>query len=346
MEVMFMTIQERLVKQKLSLFQLAEELNNVRKACKIIGVSHDFYYKHRKRFEKHGIEGLKEKQRKRPDMPNQTKASIEQKILDYSLENPTFGKNRVSLELRIHGIWISPSGIASIWNRNNMRNKNDRLKKLELKMRETGFALSDDQLESIIFSADKIKDSHVISFYPGYLLCQDTFQVGYIKGIGKIYMQTVVDTYGSFAHAKLYSNKTSITAADVLVDRVFPFYNQFRIPILNVLTDNGSEYCGDPNNHNYEILLSLFHINHRRTKVRRPQTNGFVERFHRTVLEEFFVVAFRKKWYHSIELLQSDLDNWLFKYNFKRAHQGYRVKGKTPAQIIFDLSKRQKCLPG
>lgn len=339
-----MTDKEMLIKQKLSLLQLAERLNNIRQACNSFDVSRTFYYKIKKRFENEGIKGLEIKQRKRPEMPNQTEKNTEKQIISYSLENPSYGKDRVAVELRLQGIWITPSGVESIWERHNIQNRKLRIKKLEEKLEKEGFLLNKEQIEALVLHSQNLKEKHVISYYPGYLLCQDTFEVGYIKGIGKIYMQTVIDTYGSFGFAKLYTNKCAITAADILVDRVFPFYFALGITILHILTDNGSEYCGDEINHDYELLLNLYDIKHRRTKVGCPQTNGFVERFNRTVMEEFVIGAFRKKWYYSLEELQKDLDIWLRYYNFKRCHQGYRVKGKTPAQILLDCSNRQKLL--
>ena len=133
------------------------------------------------------------------------------------------------------------------------------------------------------------------SLYPGYLLSQDTFVVGTIKGIGKVYLQTVVDTYGSYAFGKLYASKTPETAADVLYDRVLPFYEEQGLAVERILTDNGSEYCGRKMIHLYEIFLEFNDIKHSRTKVATPRTNGFVERFNRTILDEFFRETFRTK---------------------------------------------------
>ena len=109
-----------------------------------------------------------------------------------------------------------------------------------------------------------------------------------------------------------------------------------------MLTDNGSGYCG-LEDHPYELMLGLFNIEHRRTRVKSPQTNGFVERFHRTVLEEFFTQAFRKKFYVSLEDLQRDLDQYLMRYNYQRPHQGYRLNGKTP-WLGFMIYSRPRAL--
>lgn len=340
-----MTPQEMLLKQKLSLLQLARELNNIKKACSILNVSRQHYYDVKNIFEKYGIEGLKSKERSKPVMPNQTEKRMENKIIEYSINNPSYGKYTVAMNLRLkEGIYITSSGVRSIWKRNKMDTKKERYALLEKRISEKGFTLSPDQVQALVVKSNLLKEAHVLSYFPGYMLCQDTFEVGYIKGVGKIYMQAVIDTYGSFGFAKLYKYKTALTAAEILIDRVLPFYNALSLPVLNILTDNGTEYCGNNSSHDYELVLDLFKIKHRRTKVRSPQTNGFVERFNRTVLEEFFAVAFRTNWYYSIEQLQEDLDKWMFKYNFKRPHQGYRVKGKTPSQVLINPAYRQKLL--
>ena len=340
-----MTLQESLINNKMSLLQLAHKLDNIKQACSIFGVSRQHYYNVKRDFEKYGIKGLKFKERKRPIMPNQTGKLIEKKIITYSLENPSFGKDRVAMEMRMLGIYITSSGIESIWRRHKMWNRKLRLAIIEKLMYNKYHFLTPNQLQELVLKAKKTTDRHVISYFPGYLLSQDTFEVGTIKGVGKIYMQVVIDTYGSFAFAKLYTHKTALTAADILIDMVLPYYKKLNIPVVNILTDNGSEYCGKYPQHDYQLMLKLFNINHRRTRVNCPQTNGFVERFNRTVLEEFFMYAFRTQWYTSIEQLQNDLNKWMLYYNFKRPHQGYRVKGNTPAKVFLDVKNRQKLLP-
>ena len=177
---------------------------------------------------------------------------------------------------------------------------------------------------------------------------QDTFYVGTLKGVGRIYQQTFIDTYSKVAFAKLYDRKTPITAADLLNDRVVPFFEEHQVPLQRVLTDRGTEFCGAHDRHEYELYLAVEDIDHTRTKTKRPQTNGIVERFHKTLLDEFYRVAFRKKFYSSIDGLQADLDDWLADYNQHRTHQGRYCFGKTPMQTFFDAAQlaRDKQLGG
>jgi len=339
-----MTPQEMLLKYKMSLLQLAEQLQNIRQACKIMGVSRQHYYDIKRRFEQAGAIGLKDRPKSTPKMPNQASEELEKTVLSFSLKHPTFGKDRVALQIRLKGILISATGVEKIWQRNNLQNRYKRLLQLEKLSRENGLILSAEQIQALLEHVNKIPVEHVFSQHPGYMLCQDTFEVGCLKGVGRIYMQAVIDTYGSFGFAKLYTSKLPITCSDILVSRVLPFYKNFNIPVRRILTDNGGEYCGKGLSHDYELTLKIFDIEHRRIRVGMPQTNGFIERFNRTLLEEFFCVAFRRKWYHSLEELQKDLNTYLWHYNFQRPHSGYRLKGKRPIEVLLDRSGYPKRL--
>lgn len=138
------------------------------------------------------------------------------------------------------------------------------------------------------------------------------------------------------AFAKLYTSKHAITSADILNDRVLPFFEQHQIPLLRVLTDRGTEYNGKPEHHEYELYLQLEGIDHSKTQVRHPQSNGICERLHRTMKDEFYSVAFRRKMYDNLELLQQDLDTWLQFYNNERTHSGRYCYGKSPMQTFLE----------
>jgi len=157
--------------------------------------------------------------------------------------------------------------------------------------------------------------------------------VGVLKGVGRVYLHAVVDTYGSYAFGFLHKSKQPEAAVAVLHNNALPFYEDLGFEVTAVITDNGREFCGKET-HPYELYLSLNDIEHRTTRVRHPQINGFVERFNRTVLDEFFRTAFRTKFYESVESLQEDLDKWLIHYNTERPHQGYRNMGRRPMDTI------------
>jgi transposase InsO family protein len=241
---------------------------------------------------------------------------------------------KISDQLRLENVNVSPSTVRNIWIKEEMENRYKRLLRMEEQKNGQDIDLTEEQIRLLEKANPCFRERHVESPYPGYLLCQDTFMVGALKGIGRIYLQAVVDTYGSFAFGKLYTSKLPETAVDVLYDRVLPFYESQGLRVENILSDNGREYCGRPMIHPYQIFLELYDIEHRRTKVARPRTNGFVERFNRTVLDEFFREAFREKFYSSVEELQTDLDRWLHHYNYERPHRGYRNMGRRPIETI------------
>jgi transposase InsO family protein len=202
---------------------------------------------------------------------------------------------------------------------------------------QEGLILTESQLQALEKAkADKEAHGEFESECPGYCGAQDTFYVGTLKGVGRIYQQTFLDTYSKVALAKLYDRKTPITAADLLNDRVLPFFEEHGVVLQRILTDRGTEYCGAADRHEYELYLAVENIDHTRTKTKSPQTNGICERFHKSVLNEFYRVAFRKKLYRSLEELEADLDGWLKQYNEERPHQGRWCYGKTPMQTFID----------
>lgn len=186
---------------------------------------------------------------------------------------------------------------------------------------------------------DDIACGEIETAHPGYLGSQDTFYVGTLKGIGRVYQQTFIDTYSKVAFAKLYTTKTPITAADALNDRVLPFFEEHGLPILRILTNRGTQYFGKSETHDYQFFMAINDIEHTKTKVLSPQTKGICERFHKTILQEFYRIIFSKKIYSNIETLQEDLDEWIKYYNNKRTHQGKMCLGRTPMETLIDGKK-------
>lgn len=327
----------KIIKHKVGLLNLAEELGNVSRACKTMGLSRDTFYRYKAAVESGGVENLFDKSRRQPNLKNRVDERTEQSVLSHALEYPAHGQVRVSNELRKLGIIVSASGVRSIWLRNGLANFKDRLKALEAKVAEQGLILTEAQVAALEKKRqDDEFNGEIDTAHPGYLGSQDTFYVGTFKGVGRVYQQTFVDTYSKVAFAKLYTTKTPLTAADLLNDQVLPFFEAHRLPMLRILTDRGTEYCGRAESHDYQLYLAINDIEHTKTRVKSPQTNGICERFHKTILQEFYQVTLRKHVYENLEVLQKHLDEWLGYYNNARTHQGKMCCGRTPMATLQD----------
>ncbi len=336
-----MTTQEKLIRRKQSLLELAEYLRNISQACKINGVSRQHFYDIKTAYEERGLEGLREKSRRKPCMKNRVAPEVEEAVVNMAYEYPAYGQSRAANELRKAGVLVSGGGVRSIWVRHGLETFKKRLNALEEKAAQEGIVYTEAQLVALE-SAKRERESHpdeIETEHPGYLLSQDTFYVGYLKGVGRIYQQTVIDTYSSVAFAKVYTAKIPVTAADVLNDRVLPFFEDQQIPVLRILTDRGTEFSGALDKHPYELYLELNEIEHTKTKAKSPQTNGICERVHQTILNEFYRVTFRKKVYSDLQTLQSDLDGYMNGYNSTRTHQGKRCQGRTPMETFLEGKK-------
>lgn len=331
------TIAQKAARRKLNLLALAEEYDNISRACRAVGYSRQQFYEIRRNYQTFGAAGLLDRVRGPKDPhPNRLAPELESAILDYSLEYPTHGCLRVSQQLQLRGINVGTGGIRGVWSRHNLLSKHQRLLRLDAHCRDQNIELTENHIRLLERFDPEFRERHIQADYSGQLVAIDTFMVGTLKGIGKIYLQTVVDCHSRQAWGHLYTSKIPITAVHVLNDRVLPFFESHNARIETILSDNGREYCGRPDKHPFELFLQIEEIEHRTTPVRRPQSNGIVERLHRTLLDEHFRIQGRTKFYECLEEMQTDFDTYLNFYNKERPHQGRNMNGRTPYQAFVD----------
>lgn len=324
----------KVAQQKLKVLELANVLGNVTEACRQRGISRTSFYEYKKRFDENGLDGLKDLPPIVKNHPFATSAENEARLVELSLQHPARGCNFLSDLLRKEGIIISYPTVQNLLNKNGLGKRYDRWLRLEQVAAESELVPTADQFKFLEKQNPiwRERTAHVESSCPGELLCQDTSSLGK-WGDQRLILHVIVDSYSSYAFALIWPSKQPEAAAGLVYNDVLPFYEQHNYEVKAILTDNGTEFCGTPE-HPFELYLALNEIEHRRTKVRSPQTNGFVERFIRTVKEEFFQKARLTKLYDSVEELQADLADWLAYYNQERPHQGYRNHGRTPAETI------------
>jgi transposase InsO family protein len=319
------------------LLELAHDLDNVSRACKLMGYSRQQFYEIRRNFQTYGSQGLIDRlPGPRGPHPNRVPAEIEQAILDHALAHPCHGATRVEQELRLKGIQVSSGGVRGVWQRNGLLTKHERLLRLEKETGTRRIELSEDQIRLLERFSPEFRERHIEAPHTGSLVAVDTFFVGVLKGVGKIYLQTAIDCHSRYGWARLHTSKLPITAVHLMNNDVIPAFEAHGAKIETVLSDNGREFCGREDRHPYELFLQLETIAHRTTRVKRPQSNGIVERFHRTLLDEHFRVEGRKTWFETVEEMQAVLDEYLVSYNERRPHQGRGMKGRTPAQAFVD----------
>ena len=300
----------------------------VTELCKRFGRSRTWFYKWLRRYELYGNAGLQNIDRDQPAMPNRTTLDVEMKIFHYSEQQPSRGPVHIADELRKAGVLVKPSAVYNVLRRHNLNNRRKRLEHLRIKL---GVVEKPADLDR---DRERSKHRSLDTRYPGHIIGMDVFYVGTLKGIGRIYQFTGIDTYSSYAWAKLYTDKSALSSCDFMMH---VSNTSMYVTINSVLTDNGKEFTTHhpSKNHRFERLLNTLVIRHRLTKVRHPWTNGACERLNRTILEEFYQVALRSKIYRSVDELNTDLARFIEYYNYQRTHHGKRTKGKVPAELYL-----------
>lgn len=317
-----MTQQQLIANNRRSLLVFAQR-HGISKACRAFGVSRTSYYKIKEQFISTG--SLEPQVRRRAKMPNETSLSKKKLILHLVVEHPLWGPNRYAYAMREKGICITPEGIWYCLKRFGLNKRYQRLVYIEtLKLK--GQPITERNLKLIKCHAVKIKHG----LWPGHIVALDTFYVGNLKGVGRIYQITGIDLCSRYGWAKLYTSKKDSSSIDFVEECLIPKFFANNVTIESVLTDNGSEFIS----HRFGKMLRDYDIEHHRILKGKPMLNGYCERFQRTIYEEFYQTAFRKKFFNNIEDLQEDLNKYLVYYNFNRAHFGLLNTGAKPIDVF------------
>ena len=324
---------QKTIKPKLCLLALAQRWGNIQKACKVMGYSRDSYYRYKKRYEQGGEFALYEISRKKPIKNNRVDTTIEQAVVNMAFAYPVYGQRRVAEELKRQGIPVSGSGVRSIWLRYDLECLKKRLIALEAKVTQDRNVLTESQRQALEKTkVEREVYGEIKTYYPGYLCAQDTYCVGHINGIGKIYQQT----YTRLAIVKLFTEKSALAAVDLLKNQVTPLFDKQAIPLLRMLTDKGTEYCGKKTTHAYQDYLNQKGIKHIKTKTCSLQATEIFEHFHKIIKHECYDVLFRRNIYRRLDDIQKDVSHWVTFYNQERPHSGKYCYGKTPWRTWLD----------
>jgi transposase InsO family protein len=325
-----MTLEETVLAQRLFVMRRAQELQNVTAACEQLGISRTLFYRWRQRFVRYGADGLKPRPPRRARPGQQASAALETAVLAYTRLWPTHGPARIAQQLTRPGgpvARLSASGAYAILKRHGLSSRWERLARTEIHSAAAAGLLTERTRAAL--RAARQAPAHVEATRPGELVCLDTFYLGNLKGVGKVWQFTACDAACSYAVAWLSTELSARRARRFLLRYVLPIYRRAGHPLQAVLTDGGSEFHGS-----FDHACHLLGIAHRRTRPRHAWTNGFVERLQGTILTELWRCAFRRTYYLAVAPLQRDLDRYLRFYNFERAHQGYRLHGRTPGEVF------------
>lgn len=215
-----MKAEEKIIKQKMSVLELAQVLGNVTDACRRRGVSRTQFYEWKRRFQTHGLEGLRDLPPVVKNHPFQTPPETIEKIKELALKHPSKGCRYLEALLQAEGVSLSGVTIQKILDENALGKRYDQWLALEQQNFETEIELTAEQIAFIERQNPQFRERHVESSKPGELLNQDTFFVGKLKGVGKVYLQAVMDTYSSYAFGFLHTNKKPEGAVAVLYNEV------------------------------------------------------------------------------------------------------------------------------
>jgi transposase InsO family protein len=329
-----MTLEDSIHGLRVRVMRRAQELGSVSAACREAGISRTLFYRWRKRYERYGVDGLHpRRQQARRGRPRQVSVQVERLVIGWALAWPTWGPARLAALLGRQGVRLAPSTVQRVLHRAGLGTRRERLTVLEHHS-PRAVGLLTERTQRALWRARHGATRHIAAERPGELVCLDTFYIGKLKGVGKVWQITACDAACSFAVAMILPELSAVAAAHFLRAVVVPAYRRAGWRLERVLTDGGSEFKAA-----FDETCRGLGIRHTRTKPRHAWTNGFVERLQGTILTEHWRVVFRRRYFTSRAQLQHSLDQYLRFYNRERPHQGYRLRGRTPAELFWGATE-------
>lgn len=325
-----MTLEQSIHRQRLHILAAAEASGNITTTCAAHGVSRTLFYRWRKDLQQYGPDGVRPKTgQARRGRPTVLAPELERRLLALAVAWPTWGPARLSAQLQREGVSIAASTIWRLLRRQGLGRRTQRLLVLEQHSAETAGLVTERVARRLVRLRRR---RHVEAEQPGDLVCLDSFYIGKLKGVGKVWQLTACDAACSFALAQIVSAPTAAAMAAFLTQVVIPTYRRAGWEVRRVLTDGGSEFKAA-----FAAACVEVGVRHTRIQPRHPWTNGYVERVQGTILHEHWRIVFRRHYFTSPRQLQRSLDGFLAFYNGERPHQGYKLRGQTPGARFWGV---------
>jgi transposase InsO family protein len=326
-----MTLEQSIQGYRLQVLAEAERIGNVSAVCRQFGISRTVFYEWRQTFRQYGRDGLRPKpSAHRRGRRSTLSPEVENRVVAIALAWPTRGPGWFSAELRKQALVLAPTTVWRLLHRRALGTRRERLARLEQHEAATNGPVTEAERRR------QRRTRHIQADQPGELVSLDSFYVGRLKGVGKVWQVTACDAACSYGFAQLVLGEITATAVATFIDTVVrPTYQRAGWPLQRVLTDRGKEFKGA-----FVDWCTRHHVRHTRTKPRHAWTNGFVERLQGTILHEHWRVAFRREFFSSCAQLQRSLDRFLAFYNERRPHSGYRLRGQSPGLLFWGAVRR------
>jgi transposase InsO family protein len=330
-EPITVTPAEIIYQRRIAVLDHAARTGNVAETCRIFGISRTRYYQWKNVADRYGLDALVPKGRRTPQMPEATPTHVVQSLLTLAVVEPTIGCRQYADRLGDQGFAIAKSTVQKHLVAHGLGKRSQRLARAGAITAATTGLLT-----------DATRDEHLFGFClatggPGELVCLDSFYIGKLKGVGKVYQLTAIDVFTRWAIVMIVLGPVTHAHTMRFVDHILRLYRRHGVKVRAVLTDNGPEYVAG----GFQAHLAAKCLRHQRIPARSPNHNAVCERFHQTILQECWRPAFHRRHFTSIRQLQAEADAWLVTYNHRRRNHGDYMRGRTPSQIL-DNHKKNK----